>query len=79
MDGTYHAVTAKQITFWTQRTPVMSTVLRYIQEGGLVSAEGELKLYLTIYKRLELTSHAGSIVWAWKSCRSSPWSRESTD
>ena len=52
-------VTAKPIGL---RTPLISTVLMYIQEGAPDSAEDKLKLYST--KQSELTLHAGCIVWA---------------
>ena len=55
-------VTAKQIAFWTQRDPLLSRVLHYIQRGWPKVADEELKPYWM--KRLELTVYSGCIMWA---------------
>ena len=55
-------ITAVQIAAWTQQDPLLSDVLRYIQNGWPVSASDELKPYWM--KRMELTSHAGCIMWS---------------
>ena len=55
-------ITAAQIAAWTQRDPLLSEVLQYLQNGWPASANAELKPYWT--KRTELTSHAGCILWA---------------
>ena len=53
-------ITAAQIAAWTQRDPLLSDVLRYIQDGWPTSASDELKPYWM--KRAELTSHAGCVM-----------------
>ena len=55
-------ITAKEIARWTQRDPLMSTVVRYILDGWPDSPTDELRPYWT--KRLELTTHAGCILWS---------------
>ena len=55
-------ITAKQIAFWTQRNPLLSRVLHYIQRGWPKVADEELKPYWT--KRFELTVYSGCIMWA---------------
>ena len=55
-------ITAKEIAKWTSRDPLMSAVLRYISEGNWPDPPtDELRPYWT--KRLELTTHAGCILW----------------
>ena len=54
--------TAKDIARWTSRDPLLSIVLCYIAEGWPNSPIDELRPYWT--KRMELTTHAGCILWA---------------
>ena len=54
-------ITATQIAAWTRRDVLLSRVHRHILEGWPDSADDELKPYWT--RRLELSTHAGCIVW----------------
>lgn len=54
-------ISATQIAAWTRRDALLSRVHRHIAEGWPDSADDELKPYWT--RRLELSAHAGCIVW----------------
>ena len=57
-------ITSDQIAVWTQKDPVLSKVMQFIMLGWPESVESELKPYWN--RRLELSVHAGCILWGLK-------------
>ena len=71
-------VTSREIANWTRRDSLLSTVQRYISEGIWPdSPTDELRPYWT--KRLELTTHAGCIMWGGQSCCNTTRQEENSD
>ena len=54
-------ISAKQMANWTQRDVVLSRVLQFIMLGWPKEADDYLKPYWN--RRLELSAHAGCILW----------------
>ena len=54
-------ITSDQIAAWSKKDPTLSGVIQYIMLRWLLQVEGELKPYWN--RCLELSSHAGCILW----------------
>ena len=56
-------ITANQIAAWTKKDPVLSKVMQYLMMGWPSAGEGELKPYNYWNRHIELSVHAGCIIW----------------
>ena len=54
-------ITSDQIAGWTQKDPTLSRVMQHIMLGWPATVESELKPYWN--RHLELSTHAGCILW----------------
>ena len=54
-------ITSDQIAGWTQKDPILSRVMQHIMLGWPATVESEFKPYWN--RRLELSTHAGCILW----------------
>ena len=52
---------SNQIAGWTHKDPTLSRVMQHIMLGWPATVESELKSYWN--RRLELSTHAGCILW----------------